>query len=168
MSVRVTPTAGLPIACLSATLLAACGPGALLRRADTAKVVDAIKVDELHWNTDYKTGDAARIASHYASGAVLMNAGAPAAVGQAAIRAAISQRIARPGFSRSFTSSRVDVATSGDLAAARGSYAITAVDSVTGAPVTETGSYVTVYKPGPDRVWRAVWDIATPDAPRDK
>jgi uncharacterized protein (TIGR02246 family) len=150
-------------ACLGALMLAGCGPGGALRApVDTAKIVDAIKADEVHWNADYRAQDADRVASHYAPDAVAMYPGVAAAVGTAAIRAASQQAFADPRFGVTFESDRVDVAASGDLAAAHGSYSQTATDPKTGAAVTETGSYVTVYKPGPDGIWRAVWDISTP------
>jgi ketosteroid isomerase-like protein len=151
----------IAFACLSAALLAGCGPVSK-PPVDTAKVVDAIKTDEVHWNADYKSGDAAKVAAHFARDAVAMNSGSPPLVGSAAIQSADSRFIAQPGFSFSFVSSRVDVAASGDLAAARGGYTLTTTDPKTGAPTTVVGNYVTVCKPGADGVWRAVWDISTP------
>jgi len=152
-------------ACLGAVLVAGCGPGGALKRVDTAKIVDGIKADEVHWNADWSSGDAAKIAAHYAPDAVVMTPGAPAAVGAAAIKSALDQAVGQPGFTLTFVSDRVDVAASGDLAATHGNYKQTSTDPKTGSVVTETGSYVTVYKPGPDGVWKAVWDINTPAGP---
>ena len=47
-----------------AMALTACGANTPRARptADTAKIVDAIKTDEVHWNSDYKKGDAAVLA----------------------------------------------------------------------------------------------------------
>ena len=64
-----------------------------------------------------------------------------------------------------FSSDRVRVAASGDLAVAHGAYKETTTDPRTGSPVTTIGSYVTVYKPDASGVWRAVWDISTPAGP---
>ena len=52
----------------AALLLAACGTKAppIGAAVDTAKIVDAIKADEVHWNTDYKSGDAAAVTAHTA------------------------------------------------------------------------------------------------------
>ena len=72
--------------------------------------------------------------------------------------------ISQPGFSLSFASDHVDVAASGDLATSHGVYKQTLTDAKTGAQMIETGSYVTVYKPQPDRTWKAVWDINTPNS----
>jgi ketosteroid isomerase-like protein len=151
------------LACLGAVLLASCGPGVPLHPpVDTAKVVDAIKTDEVHWNEDWRSGDAAKLTAHYSPDAVVMAPGYPAAVGSAAIRAMLDQVAGQPGFTLAFSSDRVDVAASGDLATTHGAYKQTSTDAKTGALVTETGSYVTVYKPGSDGVWKAVLDINTP------
>jgi len=154
----------VPLACLGALLLVGCDRAGQTRPVDTAKIVDAIKTDEVHWNADWKSGDAARLAAHFAPDAVVMSSGSPPLVGTAAIQSAASQLIEQPGFRFAFASDRVDVAASGDLAATHGSYSMTTADPKTGDPVTEAGSYVTVYKPGANGVWRAVWDITAPGA----
>lgn len=153
------------VVCLGAAFLAGCHPGAGWKpRVDTARIVDGIKADEVHWNADFRSGDAGKIARHFAPGAIVMRAGGPPLVGSAAIEPALGQMIGQPGFSFTFASDRVNVAASGDFAAARGTYHRTGADPATGAPVSEAGSYVTLYKPGADGVWRAVWDISTPGA----
>lgn len=157
------PPRAVHLACLGALLLAGCGLAAPKRPVDTAKIVDAIKTDEVHWNADYKSGDAARVAAHYAADAVAMYPGYPAAVGSAAIKAANEQAFTDPKYGLTFSSDRVKVAASGDLAVAHGSYKETTTDPRTGESVTATGSYVTVYKPDAAGVWKALWDINTPN-----
>jgi ketosteroid isomerase-like protein len=151
----------------AAFALSACGPKSPPAKAavDTARIVDAIKTDEVHWNSDYKNGDAGMLAAHYAAGATLMVPGAAPMVGTAAIKAGLAQAVADKAFTLTFASDKVDVSASGDLAAARGSYTQTATDPKTKAVVTEKGSYVTVYRPQSDGVWKAVWDINAPGAP---
>ncbi|HEY5107960.1 MAG TPA: DUF4440 domain-containing protein [Caulobacteraceae bacterium] len=129
---------------------------------DTAKIVDAIKTDEVHWNADWQAHDAAKIASHYAPGAILMISGASVATGHAAIQSALSQALADPAFSVSFASDKVDVGSAGDLAATRGNYKLTSTDPKTKTVITTTGAYVTVYKPQKDGAWKAIWDINAP------
>ena len=155
-----------PIAlCLcGALLLAACAAEPAKAPTDAAKIVDTIKTGEVHWNTDWKSGDAGKVAAHYAPNATLMLPGAPVMTGVAAIRAGVQQAIDDPAFSLTFASDKVDVAKSGDLAATRGSYKMTQTDPATKAKATVSGTFVTVYRPGPDGQWRAVWDIATPSA----
>jgi uncharacterized protein (TIGR02246 family) len=132
---------------------------------DTAKIVDAIKTDEVHWNNDWKSGDAALLAGHYAATATVMVPGAAPMVGVAAIKAGLQEVLEDKGFTLTFSSDKVDVAASGDLAAAHGVYTQTATDPATGAVVTQKGAYVTIYKPQADGAWKAVWDINTPGAP---
>ena len=148
----------------SALLLCACqakAPSAPAS-ADPARIVDAIKTDEVHWNSDWKSGDATALSNHYAANATMMSPGAPPLVGMAAIRAGVQGALEDKAFTLSFSSDKVDVAASGDLAVARGAYTQTATDSRTQEVVTEKGNYVTVYKPQTDGTWKAVWDINTP------
>ena len=143
-------------------LLAACGRvGA--PRAETAAIIDTIKADEVHWNADYRNGDAKRIAAHFAPNAKLMAPGQAPLVGTAAIEAAVGAMVAGPGFSLSFASDKVDVAASGDLAAARGTFKQTVSDPKTQAPMTTTGSFIAVYKPRPGGGWMASWVMVTPE-----
>ncbi len=152
---------------LAAALLAACGrtAGPIRATVDTAKIIDTIKTDEVHWNADYRSGDAGKVAAHYASTGVAMFPGALAAVGTAAIESTVKPAFSDPRFVLSFASDRVDVAASGDLAVAHGTYKVTATDPKTGAAATETGAYVNVYRPRADGAWKAVLAINTPGAP---
>lgn len=156
--------APLLISAGSALLLYACqakAPSATAS-ADPARVVDAIKTDEVHWNSDWKSGDAAAISNHYAANATMMAPGAPPLVGIAAIRTGLEGALEDKAFTLSFASDKVDVSASGDLAVARGAYTQTATDARTQEVVTEKGNYVTVYKPQTDGTWKAVWDINAP------
>ena len=141
----------------AAALLSACSPGGGAKApVATSKIIDAIKSNEVNWNADWRSGDANKLAAHYAPDAMLMTPGAPTASGSPAIKATLSELIGRPGFGLVFVSDRVDVATSGDLATTRGTYKQTTDAG------EETGSFVTVYRPGPDGAWKAVLDINTP------
>ena len=150
-----------------AAWLGACGPAQAPDKpvVDTAKIVDAIKADEVHWNADWQARDDAKIASHYAAGATLMIPDGPVVTGAAAIQTAVKQTLEDPGFTLAFSSDKVDVAASGDLAASRGGFKQTSTDPKTKAVVTATGAFVTVYRPQKDGSWKAVWDIATPGPP---
>jgi ketosteroid isomerase-like protein len=93
-----------------------------------------------------------------------MAPGMPPIKGTDAIRAALSRMMADPNMKLNFASDRVEVADSGDMAATRGSYTMTATDPVTKKPVTESGSYVTVFRKQKDGAWKAVLDINTSEA----
>lgn len=133
-------------------------------RPDTAKIVDAIRTDEVHWNADWKSGDAARVAAHFAPGALYSIADEAPMAGTAAITAGMQQAMDDKGFSLAFASDKVIVAASGDLAVARGGYVVTATDPNTGSVVTQKGTFVTVYRPQPRDGWKAVWEVTAPAA----
>ena len=155
----------VPLACLAALTLCACGAKPDKPRFNSARVVDAIRTDEVHWNADWKSGDAGKIAAHYAPDAIVMDSGEATVSGIEAIRADVQKTIDDPAFALTFSSDKVDVAASGDLAASRGVFTETATDPATKAPAKVSGTFVTVYKPQADGTWKAVWDISTPGAP---
>jgi uncharacterized protein (TIGR02246 family) len=153
------------LALFALALLAACTPPQRKPQVDTAKIVDDIKADEVAWNGEWASRDADKVSAHYAPDAVVINPGAPTLSGPAAILAANKQALADPGFSLKFTSDKVLVAGSGDLAAAHGTFQATETDPKTKTVVTQTGDFVTVYKPRPDGTWQVVLDIATSGPP---
>jgi ketosteroid isomerase-like protein len=156
-----------PLFCLAlmATTASCSGGDGAIPKGDPARVVDAIKADEVHWNADWKSGDPEKVAAHFGSGAVVMIPGAAPLVGAAAIKAGVQQAMNDPDFAYAFASDKVQVASSGDLAVSRGAYTETSDDPAAKTKVTTAGTFVTVYKPQADGVWRAVWDISTPGAP---
>jgi uncharacterized protein (TIGR02246 family) len=157
--------AGAPLACLATALLAAgCARDADKPKFNAARAIDAIRADEVKWNADWKSGDPGRVVAHYAPDAVLMVPGEAPMSGLEAIRAGAQKSMDDPGFSLVFSSEKVDVARSGDLAVSRGSFKETATDPASKARVDAAGTFVTAYKPQPDGSWKAVWDIATPGA----
>ena len=161
---KASPT--LYVIC-AAFLLSACDAKSPQAKTpvDTAAIIGAIKADEVHWNNDYKSGDAGVLAAHYAPTATLMIPGSAPLVGTAAIKTGLADALSDKAFTLTFASEKVDVSASGDLAAARGTYTQTATDPKTKTVATEKGTYVTVYKPQPDGAWKAIWDINTPGAP---
>jgi uncharacterized protein (TIGR02246 family) len=144
--------------------LAACAPRADKPKFNAAGAVDAIRADEVRWNADWKSGDAGKIVAHYAPDAVVMETGEAPVSGIEAIRAAVQKTIDDPAFTLTFSSDRVNVAASGDLAASKGVFAETSTDPATKAQSKVAGTFVTVYRPQADGSWKAVWDIATPGA----
>ena len=144
------------------SLAAACSHRAEKPVFNAARAVDAIRTGEVNWNADWKSGDAGKVAAHYAPEAVVMMPGQALVTGAEAIRAGAQKDMDDPGFSLTFNSDKVDVAASGDLAVSRGAFTLTATDPATKAAATTTGTFVTVYKPQSDGSWKAIWDIATP------
>jgi uncharacterized protein (TIGR02246 family) len=153
------------LVCLTTALLAAaCAPKADKPKFNAARVVDNIRTGEVKWNADWKSGDPGKVVAHYAPEAILMVPGEAPLVGLEAIRAGAQKSMDDPAFTLSFSSDKVDVATSGDLAVSRGVFKETATDPANKAAVDATGTFVTVYKPQSDGSWKAIWDIATPGA----
>ena len=148
---------------IASTALAGCDPPAPpdAGSTPTSKIFDTLKADEVHLNADWKSGDAARVASHFSAKAKVMIPGVAVIDGLPAIQAAVQQDMDTPGFGLTFASDKIFVAKSGDLAVARGVYTQTSSNAATQAIDTQTGAYVTVYRPEADGTWRAQWDILT-------
>jgi len=58
---------------------------------------------------------------------------------------------------------KVDVASSGDMAYARGKFTEKYTDKKTGKVMSDSGPYLTVYKKQDDGSWKAVEDFAAAD-----
>jgi len=141
-------------------LLVAMAPGCS-RRVDTQADAQAIRDMETEWNQDFMARNVERLVSHYAEGAVLMAPGMPPAAGKAGIRKVLRAMVADPALTVKFRAARIDVAASGDLGYAWGSYLMTMTDPQTKRIVHDHGSYVTTYRRESDGAWKAVADIAT-------
>jgi uncharacterized protein (TIGR02246 family) len=128
---------------------------------NSARAVDAIRAGEVQWNLDWKSGDAGKVTAHYAPEALVMDPGAEPVKGVEAIRASVQHAMDDPGFTVSFNSDKVDVASGGDMAVSRGTFKLTATDPSTKTVQSSAGTFVTVYKSQSDGSWKAVWDIAT-------
>jgi uncharacterized protein (TIGR02246 family) len=101
----------------------------------------------------------------YADDASVFLPDAPVFNGMAAIKAGWKPMLEDKNFSFSYTSDKVIVAKSGDLAYSQGTNAWAITDPKTKKVVTVKGKYVTVYKKQADGGWKAVADIGNEDAP---
>jgi uncharacterized protein (TIGR02246 family) len=139
--------------------------------ADTPAPVNKTAVEksvrdvEANMSRAMATKDASAVASNYATDAILMVPGMPPMKGHEAIRAGMSSMLADPNFKLDFASDRVEVADSGDMAATRGNYTLTATNPATKKVMTDKGSYVTVFRKQTDGAWKAVLDINTSELP---
>ena len=123
----------------------------------------AIREIEKDWSNTFGTKDVERLVSFYADDAALMAAGEPGVSGKEAIRASMGKLMAMPGLSLSFQTAKVDVARSGDLAYAQGTFAMTMDGAKKGVSLSDKGKYVTVYRKQADGQWKAVADIFNSD-----
>ncbi|MEK7404968.1 MAG: DUF4440 domain-containing protein [Acidobacteriota bacterium] len=100
--------------------------------------------------------------SFYDEGASISIPNAPIVTGREEIRKAWTQMFAAPGFALRPQTTKVEVARSGDLAYVQGTYESTANDPK-GAPVTDRGKFVVVWKKQADGAWRVAADIWNSD-----
>jgi uncharacterized protein (TIGR02246 family) len=129
-------------------------------KADPAAIQAAIKADEKKWNDEFKAKDQEALAGHYADEAYFVAPGVKAANGSTQIRKAYADALNDQNFEITFASDKVDVAGSGDLAYARGHFNEKYTDPKTGEVMSDSGSYVTIYKKQADGSWKAVEDFA--------
>jgi uncharacterized protein (TIGR02246 family) len=158
---------GLLCAAAVALLVGACQKQSEAAKSDPAAVQNALKADEKKWNDQFKSKDVEGLLSHYADDAYFVTPGG-AADGSTEIRKAYTDATADHYFSVNFASDKIDVAKSGDLAYSRGHFTETHQDPKTHQIVTDSGSYLTVYKKQDDGSWKAVEDFTTPDAAKTK
>jgi uncharacterized protein (TIGR02246 family) len=128
---------------------------------DPATVTNAIKAEEKKWNDQFKSKDLEGLLSHYTDDAFFVAPGAPAANGSTDIRKLYSDALADHYFEVSFASDKIDV--SGDLAYARGHFSEKYQDRKSLKIVSDSGSYLTVYKKQADGSWKAIEDVAAAD-----
>jgi uncharacterized protein (TIGR02246 family) len=135
------------------------------QQADTSAISDALKADTTQWNADWAARDATKIASHYADDAVMIDPGFDPSDGRQAAQQAVAEALKDPNFTLTFAADRTDAASSGDMAYVQGHFTATQTDPATHAKVSQSGSYVTVYRKQADGSWKAVADIASAGAP---
>jgi uncharacterized protein (TIGR02246 family) len=146
----------------AAVMVAGCQKQAAVG-TDADAIKSAIKADEKSWNEQFKSKDTESLVGHYADEAYFVAPGVKPADGSTAIRKAYAQASTDANFAVQFSSDKLDVAGSGDLAYARGRFSEKYTDPKTGKAMTDSGSYITVYKKQQDGSWKAVEDFAAAD-----
>jgi uncharacterized protein (TIGR02246 family) len=148
-------------ACALALTAGACTKAA--HSSGTTDVSQAIKADEKKWNADFKSNDLEALLGHYSDDAYFVAPGVKPASGSTEIRKVYADGTSDKNFSISFASDKIDVADSGDMAYARGRFTEKFTDPKTQKVMTDSGSYVTVYKKQSDGSWKATEDFAAAD-----
>ena len=133
--------------------------------ADAAAIEGQLKSIEAQWEKDYQAHDAEKLAGHYASDGALANPGSVLATDDVGRRLEIEKVAANKNSKISFSSDRVGVAKSGDLAYTRGHYSDEQIDPKTGQVKALTGNYLTVWKKQSDGSWKAMEDFVVPGPP---
>lgn len=150
-------------AAATALAVGGCSKASQKAGSDPASISQTIKADEARWNQQFKAKDTEGLASHYTDDAYLVAPGVAPADGSTAIRQVLANASTDPAFSVQFSSDKIDVSGSGDMAYARGKFSEKYTDRKTGKVMSDSGSYLTVYKKQDDGSWKAVEDFAAAD-----
>lgn len=132
-------------------------------KADPEAAKAAIQADQKKWNDEFKSKNTEALVGHYADDAFFVAPGVKGTDGSTAIREVYANASTDPAFSVSFSSDKIDVSGSGDMAYARGHFSEKYTDPKTSKMMTDSGSYLTVYKKQQDGGWKAVEDFASAD-----
>ena len=131
-------------------------------QANTAADEQAIRGNVDRWVQMVKAKDAAGIAQFYAEDGAVMPPNMAMAKGRPAVQQVWASMMQTPGFDLTFAPEEIVVSGSGDMALDRGTYRLTM--TAAGAPQTDTGKYVVVWrKVGGE--WKAAADIFNSDKP---
>ena len=151
------------IVVVTAVSLAACTKPAAT--ADTAKIADTIKADAAQLVEHFNARDAEKAVSHDGPDYVGMFHGAPNVVGPEADLALTKLQVADPASKIAVSDETVDVASAGDMAVYRATYAYTMTDPATKKPITENGNWLLGYKPQADGSWKIAWGVVSDTGP---
>jgi uncharacterized protein (TIGR02246 family) len=143
----------IAVACSCAT---SCQRGA---RADDEA---AIRAATLAWNAAEAAKDLEKCISFYADGGERLPTGSPVIRGTEALRNEWRKYLSSPGTFQ-WSTSKVEVSNSGDLAYETGRFVLKTVDK-SGQGTTTNGKYVCVWKKQRDGKWKVVADIDNPDS----
>lgn len=152
-------------AAATALLVGACNKDGGAAKSDPAAVENAIKADQVKWNNDFKAKNLEALLSHYSDDAFFVGPGVQAE-GSTAIRKVYADALADHYFSIELAADKVDA--SGDLAYARGHFTEKHEDQKTAKIITDSGSYLTIYKKQADGSWKAIEDFAAVDPTKTK
>lgn len=147
--------------CLAVLAVACSGPVPVDSR--TTEEAAIRKADDA-WLKAIAAKDLDATVSFYDEKASLFVPNAPIATGREDIRKMWAQLFSLPGFALTPKTTKVDVARSGDLAYAQGTYEFTANDAK-GAPATDRGKFVVVWGKQTNGSWKAMADIFNSDLP---
>jgi ketosteroid isomerase-like protein len=154
------------LAMLLAGSMAACDKAEPAKTAaDPGKVAAAVKADVDLLVAEFNMHDAAKAVAHDAPGMVGMFHGTPNVVGPDQDLAQTKQQVADPLAKITVSNETVDVATSGDMAVYRATYAYVSTDPKTKQPTTENGNWVVGYKTQPDGSWKVAWNVVSDTGP---
>ena len=139
-----------------------CGSAMSCRSDTRADDEAAIRAATREWNAAEAAKDLEKCISFYADDGERFATGSPAIHGAAALRNEWRKYLSSPGTFQ-WSTSKVDVSSSGDMAYETGRFVLTSVDK-DGQPTTTKGKYVCVWKKQANGKWKVVADIDNPDS----
>jgi uncharacterized protein (TIGR02246 family) len=125
--------------------------------------IQALKQIEAAWAKDAATKDVDKFVAYYADDASVLLPNAPIITGKENIKNALKPLLSDPNFSLTFSSTKQDVAKSGDLGYTIGTYNMTMSGGKDKGPITEKGKYTTIFRKQADGSWKAVADMLNSD-----
>jgi len=134
------------------------------QKTDTKRIESALRDLDAQWSAAAAAKDLDKTVSYYADGANVMAPNGPAATTKEAIRAAWKELLTIPGANLSWTATKVEVASSGDMAYSTGTYQLTMNDAA-GKVAPDHGKYMEGWKKQADGSWKVVADMWNSDLP---
>ncbi len=149
---------------LTAIVLSGCSPQ--LQPAPDTRAADeaAIRDADIAWSRTAETRDLEALVSYYTDDVIVLPPNMPVVVGKEAARELNRSQLATPGISMKWQPEKVEAARSGDIGYARGTYVLT-VTGPSGAPVTDKGKYIEIWKKQADGSWKVAVEIFNSDLP---
>ena len=145
-----------------ALLLIAATAFSFAQKANPNPDEQAIRKLDKDWSAAAQGKDVDTTISFYADDASALPFNAPIATGKDQIRQLWTHLTTMPGFALTFSPTKIEVATSGDLAYDIGTFELKANDAQ-GNSTTQIGKYVVVWRKQPDKQWKAIIDMFSTD-----
>ena len=136
----------------------------LASAGDTKAIEQTLRDLDDQWSTAAGAKDLEKTVAFYSEDATVMPPNAPAETTKEAIRKGWQDLLASSGLVMRWKTTKVEVATSGDLACLTGTYELT-INDPSGKPFNDQGKYVEVWEKQADGKWKCGTDIWNSDLP---
>jgi uncharacterized protein (TIGR02246 family) len=151
----------ITVSALSGVVLILAGCGDSAPAVDKAAIEKSVRAVEAAMGKAAAAKDAGAFAANYTADAVMMTPFQPPMKTRDAIKNGIGEMLKDPALKLDFSSDRIEVSDSGDMAAVRGTYTMAMTATGSKEVMNDHGSYVTVFRKQADGSWKAVLDINT-------
>ncbi len=129
--------------------------------------IEAIRQADLAWSQANEVEGLDGVMPFYLDDAIMLPPNRPMAIGKNAIREASEAiGLGSPSFSAKWQPTKIEVARSGDIGYAIGTFEGTRIDSA-GNHVPVKGKYVEIWKKQPDGSWMVAADMFSSDLPAE-